>query len=211
MTPSTFAPNTPPSATRASFWLALVLAVAASVATALLRYYPVVWNLAPVGALALFAGARLRSPGWLLLPLGLLVATDYWLSLAKPDFPFLYPETPFVYGTYILIFVLGQLFGQTENPWRLTGLSFLGTVVFFLITNFGSWLNVAVLHTVVPYPGLNDYTPDLAGLLLCYERALPFYRGTLAGDLSFSLVLFGAHALGMRLLFQPERQGEAVS
>jgi hypothetical protein len=201
------------SKARGHFWLALLLAVIACVTIALVRFFPekLGWNLASVGALALFSGARLRSWKWVLLPLALMLATDYWLSVARPGNPFLHHETPFVYGTYILLFALGHFFGQTENPVGLAGLSFGGSVVFFLVTNFGSWLNVAVLHTVDPWPGVNDYTADLPGLLLCYAKGLEFYRGTLAGDLVFSFGLFGAYALATRTLLRPAEQHEAVS
>jgi hypothetical protein len=39
---------------------------------------------------------------------------------------------------------------------------------------------------------------------------IPFYRGTLAGDLIFSFALFGAHALAVRLLFQSEARQEVA-
>jgi hypothetical protein len=201
--------NTPASSTR--LWLALIVAVIGSVVIALVRLYPQPWwNLAGVGALSLFAGARLRSWWALLLPLGLMLATDYWLSLSRPDYPFIHQETAFSYGSYAAIFVLGWCFGQTENPFKLGALAFGSSVLFFLVSNFGSWLNVAVLHTVIPTPGYNDYTADLAGLLRCYENGLPFYRGTLAGDLVFATALFGAYAVLVRMVGQTEAKTEEV-
>ena len=75
--------NTNSTTARNSFGAALLLALVASVAVALLRYFPLVWNLAPVGALALFTGARLRSWQWVLLPLGLIliVVLTPWVLL----------------------------------------------------------------------------------------------------------------------------------
>jgi hypothetical protein len=128
-----------------SFWAAVVLAVIAAVAAALLRLYPLEWNFVPMGALALFAGARLGSWKWVLLPLSLVVATDYLLSLARPGYPFLYPEVPFVYASYVLVFALGRLLQNTANVLPLVGTTFLGSVVFFLITNFAVWFDVAIL------------------------------------------------------------------
>jgi hypothetical protein len=195
--------NTPASSTR--LWLALIVALVGSVVIALVRFYPQhLWNLAGVGALSLFVGARLRSWWALLLPLGLMLATDYWLSLSRPDYAFIHQETAFSYGSYAAIFVLGRCFGQTENPFKLGALAFGSSVLFFMVSNFGSWLNVAVLHTVIPTAGYNDYTADLAGLLRCYESGLPFYRGTLAGDLVFAAVLFGAYAVLVRSVGQAQ-------
>jgi hypothetical protein len=34
------------------------------------------------------------------------------------------------------------------------------------------------------------YPKTLAGLMTCYAMAIPFFRGTLAGDLVFTAVLF---------------------
>jgi hypothetical protein len=203
--------NTSASSTRTNFWLALALALVASMVIALVRFHPVGWwNFAAVGALSLFVGARLRSWWVLALPLGLMLATDLWLSLARPDYPFIHPDTLFGYGCYVAIFGLGYLFGQTENPVKLGGLALGGSVLFFLVSNFGAWLNVAVLHTVIPWPGYDDYTADLGGLLLCYYRGLEFFPGTLAGDLVFAAGLFGSYAALTRLVGQPQARPQEV-
>ena len=65
----------------------------------------------------------------------------------------------------------------------LAGVTFLASLLFFLTTNFGSWLGQSL-----PY----DRGP--AGLLESYWMALPFWRGTLVSDLVFSGALFGLHA-----------------
>jgi hypothetical protein len=49
------------------------------------------------------------------------------------------------------------------------------------------------------------YGYSLAGLLDCYRAAIPFYRGTLAGDVVFSAGLFAAHAMLSRAYFPAER------
>ena len=38
------------------------------------------------------------------------------------------------------------------------------------------------------------YPKTLAGLSACYAAAIPFFRNTLAGDLVFSVVMFGGFA-----------------
>jgi hypothetical protein len=62
------------------------------------------------------------------------------------------------------------------------GAALLGSLQFFLISNFAVWLNSKV------------YPPTLGGLVECYAIAVPFYRGTLTGDLIFSGLIFGVHA-----------------
>ena len=42
------------------------------------------------------------------------------------------------------------------------------------------------------------YTRDLAGLVTCYFNALPFYPASLAGDLIYSVAMFGIYYLVVR-------------
>jgi hypothetical protein len=186
MTPST-TPRFPP--------LALALALGACLLAALLRLFPLEWNFAPVGALALFAGARLR--GWLAfaLPLALMAATDALLTLQRSEYTLLHAGTAFVYGSFLLSVLIGRLLTRTENPGLIAAAAVGSSLQFFLVTNFGAWLALPL------YPA----TP--AGLLECYAAGLPFYRGTLAGDLLFTVALFGAHAWLSRTAFHEERVG----
>ena len=104
--------------------------------------------------------------------------------------------------TVMLIFVLplalyplfGLLLRKSENPLKIVGVAALGGLPFFLLTNFQAWLGHAM-----PYP------MTAAGLLECYEMALPFHRATLASDLGFSVTLFASHAVLSRTLFPAER------
>jgi len=69
---------------------------------------------------------------------------------------------------------------------RVLGSALGASVLFFLITNLGCW------------PGNPSYPQSLEGLGLCYAAGLPYFRGTLMGDLFYSGVLFGAFALAQR-------------
>jgi hypothetical protein len=46
------------------------------------------------------------------------------------------------------------------------------------------------------------YSRTLSGLMNCYIAGVPFFRGTLVGDLVYSAVLFGGFALLERLVPQ---------
>jgi hypothetical protein len=46
--------------------------------------------------------------------------------------------------------------------------------------------------------GFYPHTTD--GLVACYVAALPFFQNTVAGDLSYTALLFGSFALAERLL-----------
>ena len=61
-----------------------------------------------------------------------------------------------------------------------------GSVLFFVVTNFGVWL-------------VGDLYPrTLEGLVACYVAGIPFFRNTLAGDLLYAAVLFGGLAVAER-------------
>jgi hypothetical protein len=100
-----------------------------------------------------------------------------------------------VYTCLGLYAVLGRAdLRRTENPAAIGAVAVAGGLQFFLITNFFAWVGQA-----------RPYGYSLAGLIDCYTMALPFYRGTLLGDLIFSAVLFGTHAVLVRTLAPAER------
>lgn len=140
-------------------------------------------NFTMVGGTSLFAGAR--YPLWqaLCIPLVVMAISDIWLKLIFNFEMF----NRFVYGSFVIYVLLGRLLRKTQSPLKISTVSIFGSLQFFLITNFGVW-----------YMGIGSpnaiYEPTLLGLLTCYAAALPFLAFTMAGDLGFAAVLFGAHA-----------------
>lgn len=144
-------------------------------------------NFAPVGALSLFAGARLRGWHAYALPIALMAVTDPLLggySIA----------TPFVYASFLISVWMGTKLRETENPFWIGGMALAGSAQFFLISNLPSWFM---------YGG--TYAHNLSGLAACYTAAIPFFRHTLESDLIYTAVLFGAHALLTRSVAPAER------
>ena len=100
--------------------------------------------------------------------------------------------------------LLGRLLRQTESPVRIGLVTLVGSLQFFLVSNFGVWL-------------LYDMYPKTwEGLVTCYLAALPFYgheavarfeflMATVTSDLLFVALLFGAHALLARRWFPAEQ------
>ena len=175
--------------------LALTLVLIAA-AIALVRSVPglLPWNLTPVGAIALFTGARLR--GWpLLIPFAVMALSDILLWWVHDNPPF----NLLVYLSFGVYALLGAtLLRRAQAPELITGVAFLASAQFFLVTNFGAWLDQA--H---PYP------LTFAGLVECYTLALPFYRNLLAGDLLFTVALFALHAALAHAYFPAERVAPA--
>lgn len=130
-----------------------------------------VWNFTAVGGVALFSGAYFSKKYFaVLVPLVGLIISDLIIGLHDQMFS--------VYFSYAVIVAIG--FGLTVQSSRTkTALfSFTGAILFFLITNFDSWLGSAF------------YQQNLDGLLTSYTLGLPFFRSQLASDLISSLVIF---------------------
>ena len=146
---------------------------------ATIRIVPHPWNLAPVGAMALFSGAVIRNR-WvaLLFPLLALLAGDFFVGF--------HVLMPVVYASFLISVAIGSWLRDNRRVLRLGGAVLLGAAQFFLISNFGVWMF------------LNSYPKTLAGLGACYVAGLPFLWNTLAGDVFFSGLLFGALYLAER-------------
>jgi hypothetical protein len=162
---------------------------ALAVAVGLIRLVPHPWNFTPVGAVGLFSGGRLR--GWyaFAVPVGLMAFTDLVLwALRGPDFSPLHVSRLFVYPSILLYALIGRALAATESPWRIGLASTLGSLQFFAVTNFGTWL-FGLDNFSNPYP------KTVEGFLTCYAAAVPFYGYTLLSDFGFSVLLFGAYAV----------------
>src|SRR5439155_10194395 len=98
------------------------LAISLAAVAGLLRLVPHPFNLTATGALGLFGGARLRS--WLAfaLPLGVMALSDLALWALKGYPPF----NPWVYGSFAIYVLLGQLLVRTESPVRIGAVCVLG-------------------------------------------------------------------------------------
>ncbi|GAB3381743.1 DUF6580 family putative transport protein [Lysobacter fragariae] len=157
---------------------------------ALSRLLPHPWNFSPVEAIALFGGAYFASRKWaLIVPLASLLVSDVVLGLVNGGTYFEYFSTPsfwIVYACIALSTVLGFGLRGKVNGTRVLGFSLAGSVLFFVVSNFGVWL------TAVVVPG---YPACGTGLIPCYVAAIPFFQWTVAGTLFYSAILFGGFAL----------------
>ncbi|MGB0432195.1 MAG: DUF6580 family putative transport protein, partial [Bacteroidia bacterium] len=153
------------------------------------------YNFTPIGAIALFAGTFLgKNLKSALLPVGIMLLSDLAIQLiGGVGF---HPEMPFVYGAFLLTYLIGRnSLSNKINTKRVIGASLFSSLAFFIITNFGSWILSPA------------YTKDFSGLATCYAAALPFYNpgdflssfalNGVLGDLFFNGLLFGSFYLIM--------------
>ncbi len=188
--------------------LALMLVVAGCLLVIFFRVLPYGVrgaNFVPAGAMLLFAGARLRPRALLLLPFVPLLATDfYFFFVDQSPFPFLN------YVSYAIYAAAGWLFlRKTESPFPIGMVAVAASLQFFLITNFSVWLQHAIDPELYSSQPLR-YPATWSGLMQCYEKGIPFYRGTFFSDLLFTGVFFAAHSLLARVCFPQERIAAAV-
>jgi hypothetical protein len=140
-----------------------------------------------VGAISLFAGARLRGWQAYALPIALMAITDPLLG----GYSF---ATPFIYASFLINVWIGSRLRSTEQPGWIAAAALFGSAQFFLLSNVGTWLTPNGM-----------YPHTLAGLGTCLAAAIPFFRHTLISDLGYSAVFFSLHALLSRVVVRSER------
>jgi vitamin B12 transporter len=149
---------------------------------ALSRLVPHPPNFVALGALALYAGARLPSRWAVEVPLSALALSDLVLDAASGR-AVISGMRLTIYATFAAIVLAGRWARMPIRPLALAGLAAGSSVFFFLTSNFAEWLGDPL------YPK----TP--AGLALCFAAAVPFFWNTLFADLLGTAVLFGFDAL----------------
>jgi hypothetical protein len=177
-------------------YIAIVLMAIVAIASRLLPHPP---NMTAVMAVALFAGARITNTKLAMaLPLLIMILSDIFLGFHSSQLV--------VYGCILAVSVLGLSLRNSTSFTKPLAMSFIGSLFFFLVTNFAVWL------------GGTMYPMTLEGLFLCYAAALPFYTtdsfqfvnssqlvfgsffaNGVIGDLFFTGVLFGMFELSKKL------------
>jgi hypothetical protein len=145
------------------------------------RILPHPWNFTPIGAMALFSGAKLNSR-WAasLIPLSALFLGDLFVGI--------YKLMIVVYLSFCLSVLIGRYVRRQQSLLPVSLATLLGAVQFFLITNFAVWAF-----------GYTSYARSLAGLLTCYIAGIPLFFNTLLGDAFYAGILFGGFELVERL------------
>ncbi len=142
------------------------------------RLIPHVWNVTPIIAVALLAGAVLPRRWAFVVPLLAMLISDIIIGFYN------LPVMLTVYGSFTVVAFLG-VYLKNMKPVQIVAASITSSTLFFLTTNFAVWA------TADWYPKTMD------GLLLSYTLGLPFFRNMLLGDIIFSGVLFGVWALAV--------------
>jgi hypothetical protein len=167
---------------RISIIVALILIVALS------RLIPI-YNFSPLGAIGLFGAAYFKKK-WqvFLIPIVAIWLSDVLVNNILyasyySSFTWFYEGFYWQYGSYFLISLFGLYLFKKVNTTRVIVGALTATVLFFFVSNFGSWVSSPL------------YPKTIGGLITCLAAGIPFIKGTLLGNLIYSGVLFGSFAL----------------
>jgi hypothetical protein len=176
-------PNRPASLISAGP-LALIGLIATVALTRLIPHPP---NFSPVEAMALFGGAYFAKRSWaVLVPLIALFISDLALGLMMGGEYFQYFVSAgflLVYLTIAVLSIFGFGLRGKVSVTRVAAYGVAGSVLFFLVTNFGVWFGSAF------------YPQTASGLMAAYAAGIPFLQNGILSTLFYSAVLFGTYEL----------------
>lgn len=152
--------------------------------TRLLPHWP---NFTAIGAIALFGAAVFNKKSVaFFVPLFAMWFSDLFINniiYHSESFAWFQSYQIFTLAPMAIIVLMGLfLFNKGVNTPKVIGGAVLATAIFFLVSNFGTWLS--------PY---SLFPNTMGGLISTYIAGLPFIINSLAGDLFFSLALFGSY------------------
>ncbi|RZO49273.1 MAG: DUF1289 domain-containing protein [Candidatus Pelagibacterales bacterium] len=140
---------------------------------ALARLIPHPPNFTPIIAVAIMSGYFFKNINlsFIILLISMLIA-DTFIGF--------YENIIFVYASLLLITYIFHKFSSKINFKNLFISGFAGSLLFFIVSNFGVWL--------LGSPGVNDiaYEKSFSGLIQCYVLAIPFFGNTFLSTLVFA-------------------------
>ncbi len=164
------------------YWFLIVFMIILAAAS---RFLPHWHNFTAVGAMGLFGAAYFNKKYWsFLVPLIALWFSDLILNNVVygaffEGFVWFAPFSIYVYTGFIGVVLVGLLSLKKIRPKNILIASLLASIVFFLVSNFGSFLTNPM------------YTKDLPGLLTAYAAGIPFFWNTLLANIVYTFLLIG--------------------
>jgi hypothetical protein len=164
-----------------------------------------VWDGRPLGfapqiAMAVFAGAIIKDKKWaIILPILSMFISDV---LYEVLYSFNLTEIKGFYAGQITNYILFAgmvVFGfmiKKINWIKISAAAIAAPTTYFIISNFLVWMGGGGLYRPKTFDGL----------LMSYNDALPFYRGSLAATLVFSAIFFGGYFLAKQYFVKPAHQ-----
>ena len=150
----------------------------AIVVAAASRLFPHIPNFTPIAAMALFGGIYFSDKRLaFVIPLLAMCLSDGAMELINGHG--FHNTMVYVYIGFILTSLIGLKIRNNVTLLSVASGSIISSILFFIITNFGVWAETG-------------FQMGAAGLGTTYVLGIPFFGPTLAGDLFFNGILFGA-------------------
>lgn len=160
------------------------------VVAAVLRLLPHWPNFTPIAAMALFSGTYLEKKHLAFaIPIAAMFVSDLFIGL--------HANIPAVYIGFVITVLIGIFIRRRVNVGTILLASLSSSVIFFLITNFSSWL--ASPFYPQTFTGLME--AYIAGLAFFRDHAhgISFFMNEILGTVFFSATFYGIFYLaGMR-------------
>jgi hypothetical protein len=161
-------------------WIGMVILCAAA------RLLPHPWNFTPLMAIGLFSGYQARKAATgILVTLSALVLSDAVLGFHSGFW--------WVYAAALVAVLFGRITRNRGGASAIAAAALGSSLSFFLITNFMVWATGRM------------YPMTSTGLAACFAAAIPFFQNQFAGDVFYTLALFGGYAL-LKRSFHPAHQ-----
>ena len=130
-------------------------------------------NFTPIIAVAIISGYFFKNLNFsLVILLTAMLISDLFIGF--------YENVIFVYASLLLITFVFYKISNKINFKNLFIYSFAGSLIFFIVSNFGVW--------ALGSPGVYDiaYEKNLNGLVECYILAIPFFGNTFLSTVIFA-------------------------
>lgn len=127
-------------------------------------------NFTPILSIAIMSSLYIKNRFIVLVPLSIMLLSDLYIGN--------HVIAPWVYSSILVICIIS--FFAKNNIKNVLSYSLIGSIIFFIVTNFGVWIS-------------GGYSYSLEGLLSCYIAAIPFFRNTLISTFLFSLSIFAVY------------------
>jgi len=137
------------------------------------RLIPHAPNFTPIIAVAIISGYFFKNLNFsLIILLIAMLISDIFIGF--------YENVFFVYASLLLITFIFHTISKNINFKNLFIFGFVGSLIFFIISNFGVW--------ILGSPGVDNipYDKNLNGLIECYILAIPFFGNTFLSTVIFS-------------------------
>ena len=160
----------------------LLIPLGIMICAILMRLAPHPPNFTPILAIGLFSGYAITDKriSWV-LPLVIMFVSDFFIGF--------HSLMSWVYVSIIACSLIGQAINRDSLVPSVVGRSFVASLLFFLVTNFGVWIQSSTF-----------YAKNVAGLIQCYVAGIPFFGYTVMSTCLYSFVIFSGYGLVKKAL-----------